>query len=127
DREDGVVLLLPAMTRYEVPGGVTQTSTERRIIFSPEIPGPRVPDARWEGEVLLELARRARPELAGIIGAPTTAELRHEIDRVVPLYRGIAGLRKKGDQLQYGGPRLCEGPGGPTFATPSGRARFGVV
>lgn len=126
-REDGVVLLLPAMTRYEVPGGVTQTSTERRIIFSPEIPGPRVPDARWEGEVLLELARRVRPALADTIGDPTTAELRAEIDRVVPLYRGISGLGRKGDQLQYGGARLCEGPGGPTFPTPSGRARFGVV
>lgn len=123
-REDGVVLLLPAMTRYEVPGGVTQTSTERRLIFSPEIPGPRVPDARWEGEVLLELARRVRPEHAERIGHPTTAELRQEIDRVVPMYAGIGRLQKKGDQFQYGGPRLCEGR---VFPTESGRARFGVV
>src|SRR4029079_15588585 len=36
---DGDVVLLPAATRYESPGGGTETSTERRIIFSPEIPG----------------------------------------------------------------------------------------
>ena len=29
------VLLLPATTRYEIPGGVTETSTERRVILSP--------------------------------------------------------------------------------------------
>lgn len=33
------VILLPAATRYEIPGGITQTSTERRIMFSPEIEG----------------------------------------------------------------------------------------
>ena len=43
------------------PGGVTQTSTERRIIFSPEIPGPRIGEARPEWEVFLELAPRVRP------------------------------------------------------------------
>ncbi|NUR92741.1 MAG: molybdopterin-dependent oxidoreductase, partial [Nonomuraea sp.] len=37
----GDVLLLPAQTRYEMVGGVTETSTERRIIFSPEVEGPR--------------------------------------------------------------------------------------
>ncbi len=58
------VLLLPATTRYEVPGGVTETSTERRVILSPEIPGPRVDEARPEWEVLLDLARRVRPERA---------------------------------------------------------------
>ena len=44
----GDVLLLPAATRYESPGGVTETSTERRVIFSPEIAGGpgRIPGAR---------------------------------------------------------------------------------
>src|SRR5262249_41100102 len=31
------VLLLPAKTRYEQEGGGTQTSTERRVMFSPEL------------------------------------------------------------------------------------------
>lgn len=51
------VLLLPATTRYEIPGGVTETTTERRVIFSPEIPGPRIGEARPEWEVFLEIAR----------------------------------------------------------------------
>jgi len=124
---DDVVLILPAMTRYEIPGGVTSTSTERRIIFSPEIKGPRVPDARWEGEVLLELARRVhkdRPGLAERLSVPDMAALRNEIAAVVPLYQGIEMLTKKGDQVQYGGPHLCAGW---RFPTPSGKARFGVV
>ena len=45
---DGDVLLLPATTRYESPGGGTETSTERRVIFSPEIPGRRIGSARPE-------------------------------------------------------------------------------
>ena len=59
---DDTVILLPATTRYEIPGGVTETSTERRVIFSPEIPGPRIEEARSEWEVFLEIARRVRPE-----------------------------------------------------------------
>jgi hypothetical protein len=40
------VVLLPTRTRYEQRGGGTETSTERRIIYSPEIPGPRIPETR---------------------------------------------------------------------------------
>jgi molybdopterin-dependent oxidoreductase alpha subunit len=120
----GAVLLLPATTRYEVPGGVTQTSTERRVIFSPEIPGPRIRDARWEGDVLLELARRVRPEYAARLTFPDTAAIRREIADVVPFYAGIERLARQGDQFQYGGRLLCANK---TFATPDGRAHFGVV
>src|SRR6185436_1082771 len=35
--EGGTVVLLPAQTRYETPGGGTSTNTERRIRFTPEI------------------------------------------------------------------------------------------
>ena len=48
---DGWLLLLPAATRYETPGGITATSTERRIRYSPEIPGPRVGEAKPEWEI----------------------------------------------------------------------------
>ncbi len=58
------VVLLPATTRYEVPGGVTETSTERRIIFSPEVEGPRVEDARPEMGASASWRARVRPELA---------------------------------------------------------------
>jgi molybdopterin-dependent oxidoreductase alpha subunit len=115
------VLLLPATTRYEIPGGVTETTTERRVVLSPEIPGPRIGEARPEWEVMLELARRVRPGLAEHLSYGGTAELREEIARVVPLYAGIERLEQGGDSFQYGGPRLCEGP---RFPTPDGRARF---
>ena len=36
---EGAVYLLPARTRYEQKDGGTETSTERRVIFSPHVPG----------------------------------------------------------------------------------------
>jgi molybdopterin-dependent oxidoreductase alpha subunit len=118
------VILLPAMTRYEIPGGVTSTSTERRVIFSPEIPGPRVLEARHEGGVLHSVAARARPQLGWSSMPPSMSEVRAEIARVVPMYRGIESLAKRGDQFQIGGPHLC--PEG-RCETADGRANFGVV
>jgi molybdopterin-dependent oxidoreductase alpha subunit len=118
------VVLLPAATRYETPGGVTQTSTERRIIFSPEVPGRRIGEARPEWEVVLDLARRVRPVLADRLTFAGTAAVREEIARAVPLYDGIQRLEKAGDQVQYGGPMLCAGW---VFPTPDGRAHFAPV
>jgi anaerobic selenocysteine-containing dehydrogenase len=118
------VILLPATTRYEIFGGVTQTSTERRVIFSPEIPGRRIGEARPEWEVFLELARRVKPELEEQLNAASTADLREEIARVVPFYDGIQHLTKKGDQFQYGGRHLCQDW---TFDTADGKAHFVIA
>jgi molybdopterin-dependent oxidoreductase alpha subunit len=115
------VVLLPAATRYETLGGLTQTSTERRIMFSPEIEGRRIGEARPEWEVYLDLARRVHPERADRLTYASTQELRKEIARVVPMYDGIQHLRKTGDQVQYGGPHLCAGW---TFPTADGKAHF---
>jgi molybdopterin-dependent oxidoreductase alpha subunit len=118
------VLLLPATTRYEIPGGVTETSTERRVIFSPEIAGPRIGEARPEADVFLELARRVRPELAGQLHFADTAAVRAEIARVIPSYEGIQHLAQAGDQFQYGGPHLCADW---RFPTADGKAHFSTV
>ncbi|MEJ2667359.1 MAG: FdhF/YdeP family oxidoreductase [Deinococcales bacterium] len=118
------VLLLPATTRYEMPGGVTETSTERRIVFSPEVPGPRIAEARPEWEVLSEIVARARPDVADKVRFTGTPAIRQEIARVIPSYDGIQALAKKGQQVQYGGPRLCDGW---TFPTASGKAQFMVA
>ncbi len=118
------VLLLPATTRYEVPGGVTETSTERRVIFSPEIPGPRIGEARPEWQVLIELAQRARPERAAQLQFASTADIRAEIAQVIPQYAGIQHLQQAGDQFQYGGAHLCFGW---NFPTADGKAHFSVV
>ena len=123
------VLLLPAATRYEIPGGVTETTTERRIVYSPPI-GYRGAEARQLGEVrpewevLCEIVGRARPEPAGLLDFAGTAAIREEIARAEPRYAGIERLERKGDQFQWGGPRLFEDG---RFATPSGRARFHAV
>jgi molybdopterin-dependent oxidoreductase alpha subunit len=119
-----VVVLLPAATRYEQPGGGTSTTTERRIAFSPEIPGPRPGEARAEWAIFTELARRVDPDRAHLVGCEDAASIRREIARVVPTYAGIELLVGTGDQVQWGGARLCEGG---TFPTPDGRARFVAV
>ncbi|MEJ7846134.1 MAG: FdhF/YdeP family oxidoreductase [Acidimicrobiales bacterium] len=118
DGED--VLLLPVATRYEQEGGGTETTTERRIIFSPEIPR-RVGEARSEWRLYGAVAARVRPELAPAFSWPDNQSLRAEIARVVPTYAGIEDLAATGDQVQWGGRHLAAGG---VFPTPSGRARF---
>jgi predicted molibdopterin-dependent oxidoreductase YjgC len=118
------VVLLPATTRYEIQGGVTETSTERRVIFSPEIPGPRIGEARSEWEVFLEIARRVRPEWSDKLSFPGTRAIREEIARAIPMYEGIQNLTKQGDNFQYGGSMLCAGW---KFSTADGKARFKAV
>jgi molybdopterin-dependent oxidoreductase alpha subunit len=118
------VVLLPASTRYEVSGGITETTAERRVIFSPEIEGPRIAEARPEWEVLLEIAKRVRPSLAAKLHFESTGSIRAEIARAVPYYDGIQRLAKEGDQFQYGGAQLCADW---RFATKDGKAHFSVV
>jgi molybdopterin-dependent oxidoreductase alpha subunit len=119
-----VVYVLPARTRYEQRDGGTQTSTERRVIFSPEIPGRRVGQARSEWELLLDLARAARPADYARVHFDSGAAIRADIERAVPAYAGIAALSKQGDQFQWGGPRLCAER---VFPTADGRAHFQPV
>ncbi|MDQ3107848.1 MAG: molybdopterin-dependent oxidoreductase [Actinomycetota bacterium] len=102
----GEVILLPAATRYEQEGGGTETTTERRIIFSPEIPGHQVGEARSEWRIFADLASRVRPDLAERFAWPTNQALRAEIAEIVPLYAGIESLRASGDGVQYGGRHL---------------------
>jgi molybdopterin-dependent oxidoreductase alpha subunit len=118
------VVLLPAATRYEMPGGVTETSTERRVIFSPEIPGPRIGEARPEWEIFVDLAKRVRPDLAALLDFDGTPAIRAEIAKAVPVYDGIQDLKAFGDQFQYGGPHLAAGW---KFPTPDGKAHWSVV
>jgi molybdopterin-dependent oxidoreductase alpha subunit len=117
------VLLLPAKTRYEQDGGGTETTTERRIVFSPEIPR-EVGEARAEWRILLELARAVSPEAERLLGCHDGPAIRAEIARVVPFYEGIERLRDTGDSVQWGGPHLCTEWRFPTL---DGKAHFRVV
>jgi predicted molibdopterin-dependent oxidoreductase YjgC len=121
---DGDVVLLPAATRYESPGGGTETSTERRIIFSPEIPGRRIGGARPEWQVFGDVMARVRPGNAARIRFDSAQTIRDEIARAVPLYAGIERLQAKGDQVQWGGRILFEDG---VFTTVDGKAHFSVV
>lgn len=124
--DSGAVLLLPARTRYEQAGGGTITSTERRIRFTPAIRGDAPGDARSEWEILSQLAQVVLPhDLRGGLFYRSADEIRTEMDRVMPLYKGIARLGEKGDWVQYGGPRLLEG--GVCEKMPGGRARFSAL
>jgi molybdopterin-dependent oxidoreductase alpha subunit len=117
------VILLPAKTRYEQDDGGTETSTERRIMFSPEIPR-QVGEARSEWKILRELAATADPGRASLLGCETGWTMREEIARVVPFYDGIQRLKKTGDAIQYGGAHLCADG---KFPTPDGKAHFRAV
>lgn len=102
-----MTILLPAKTRYEQEGGGTQTSTERRIRYSPEISGRRIGEARAEWKILSDLGNACGVDL----GFKNADDIRVEMDKVMPMYRGIAQLKKEGDSFQYGGPLLCAAPG----------------
>src|SRR3954468_12576866 len=78
------VLLLPAATRYEQRGGGTETTTERRIAFSPEIRGPRPGEAKSEWEIFAEVGARVAPDRAHLIEFESGDAIRSEIARVVP-------------------------------------------
>ena len=117
------VLLLPVATRYEQEGGGTETTTERRIIFSPELPR-RVGEARSEWRLFAAIAARVRPDLEAAFAWPDQQSLRAEIAHVVPAYAGIERLATTGDQVQWGGRHLCAGG---AFPTGDGRGHFSVV
>ncbi|MEO0652898.1 MAG: molybdopterin-dependent oxidoreductase, partial [Planctomycetota bacterium] len=119
-----VAFILPARTRYEQRGGGTETSTERRVIYSPEIPRNDIGEARGEWELLLDLARAAKPEAYDRVHFEDGAAIRADIERANPAYKGIAALSQQGDQFQWGGPHLCANR---AFPTASGKASFRPV
>jgi len=103
-----VEILLPSQTPYETPGGCTTTSVERRIRYSPQIPGQRRSEAKAEWEIPALIARRI--DLANEERFPwkDPNEVRADIERAVPRYKGIAGLQEEGQWVQWGGERLHE-------------------
>jgi molybdopterin-dependent oxidoreductase alpha subunit len=120
-----VVVLFPGQTRYEQRGGGTTTSTERRIRFTPEIPGHRVGESLPEWEIPCLVARRAMPNGALLFPYAGAREIREEMGRVMPIYQGIELLKQEGDSLQWGGPYLFKN--GNFSHMPEGRALFSAL
>jgi predicted molibdopterin-dependent oxidoreductase YjgC len=123
--DGGEVLVLPAQTRYEQRGGGTSTSTERRVRFTPEIAGRRIGEAKPEWEIPVLIGRALKPNRPDVFAFSESADVRKEMGRVMPLYKGIEKLEKEGDWVQWGGERLGEGGTFPNM--PGGRARFTAV
>jgi len=117
------VILLPAKTRYEQDDGGTETTTERRVCFSPEIPR-QVGEARAEWKILRDIAAAVHPDRAGLLKCETGQAMREEIAKVVPFYDGVQNLKATGDAFQYGGPHLCADW---KFNTPDGKAHVRAV
>jgi molybdopterin-dependent oxidoreductase alpha subunit len=117
-----LLVLLPAQTRYE--SGGTSTSTERRIRYSPPIPGHAIPEALPEWKIPCLIGQGLLPEHASQFAYTSDADVRREMATAMPVYAGIEKLAKEGDWIQWGGPRLFT----DGFAKmPGGRARFAVV
>ncbi len=120
------VLVLPAQTRYEQRGGGTSTSTERRVRFSPEIPGhPQVGECRPEWEIPCQIVTAAFPETTEQLTYGDAGDIRREMGVTMPLYAGIEGFSKAGDWIQWGGEQLCRDGRFPGM--PGEKARFTVL
>jgi molybdopterin-dependent oxidoreductase alpha subunit len=124
DAEEAV-LILPAQTRYEQRSGGTTTSTERRIRFTPEIPGHRIGETRPEWEIPTLIGRKALPTSEHLFPFQDTQSIREEMARVMPIYHGVEQLGKEGDHFQWGGPYLFKN--GQFGGMPNGRALFTVL
>ncbi|MEC7988248.1 MAG: FdhF/YdeP family oxidoreductase [Myxococcota bacterium] len=121
-----LLVVLPAQTRYEQRGGGTSTSTERRIRFSPEIPGhPQVGECKPEWEIPGLIAASARPDLKEALCFPSSQSIRDEMAKVMPVYHKINTLQREGDHWQWGGEQLCQN--GDFSNMPDGKAVFSVL
>ena len=103
-----VVLILPSRTRHETAEGTTATSVERRVRFSPPIPGQRAGEAKPEWEIPALIARQIDLSNEARFPWKNAKEVRSEIERAIPRYKGIAGLLEEGRWIQWGGERLYE-------------------
>jgi len=120
-----LVVIFPAQTHYEQRGGGTVTNTERRIRFTPEIPGHSIGETLPEWEIPCLIGRKAMPNGDLLFPYDDTQTIREEMSRVMPMYQGIEKLKEEGDSLQWGGPYLFKG--GNFSNMPDGRALFSVL
>ena len=120
-----LVVVLPGQTRYEQRDGGTTTSTDRRVRFTPKIPGHVIVVSLPEWEIPCLVARHAMPNGELLFPYNDTQSIREEMSRVMPIYQGIENLQKEGDWLQWGGPYLFKG--GNFSNMPDGRALFNAL
>ncbi len=103
------VLILPAKTRYEQKGGGTLTTNERKICFTPEIPGRSIGNSLPAWEIPVLIGQRSMPNGELLFPFTSPQSIREEMARVVPIYQEIERLSREGDYFQWGGPQLFKG------------------
>ena len=96
------VYLLPARTRYEQPGGGTETTTERRVIFSPYISGHEVGEARSEWEILLDFAKAVDRDGYELVHFENGAAIREEIGRAITGLPADCVVEERGRSIPMG-------------------------
>ena len=118
------VVLLPVATRYEQEGGGTETTTERRIVFSPEMPR-RVGEARSEWRLFADVVTPGAARSCGRRSrgrpTPTCGPRSPGWCRCTPASRRWP---TPATQVQWGGRHLCAGG---EFPTPTAGARFSAL
>jgi hypothetical protein len=121
------VVLLPAATRYEQRDGGTQTTTERGIVFSPEIPrvasgggAQRVGDLRRPGSAYRRVTRALDGLRVGL-GHPGGDRPRGAV------VRGCRTIARDGRSGAVGRGAPLRRPPRPQFPTADGKARFTPV
>ncbi len=99
-----VLIVLPAQTRYE--SGGTSTSTERRVRYSPQIPGQQIGETLPEWEIPCLIGKALLPQHAAQFDYRSEADVRQEIAKAMPMYAGIEKFSQAGDFIQWGGALL---------------------
>jgi anaerobic selenocysteine-containing dehydrogenase len=97
------------------------------VRLSPAIEDPdgvAIAEARAEWQIPALIGRALSAANKPLFAWNSTAEVRAEMERVMPLYAGIGALAEEGQWVQWGGARLGQS-GFPNM--PDGRATFSVV
>ena len=119
-----IVLVLPTQTTYEQHGGSTTTTVERKIFFTPQI-ARRIGESLPGWQIPAMIGRRVMSNGDLLFPFAGAQDVREEMARVMPIYRGIEQLRKEGDYCQWGGPQLFKG--GSFRGMPDERAVFSTL
>jgi molybdopterin-dependent oxidoreductase alpha subunit len=119
------VLILPAKTRYEQKGGGIVTTNERKICFTPEIPGHSIGESLPAWQIPTTIARGSMPNGDLLFPFNDAQSIREEMARIIPFYHQVNKLADDGNYFQWGGPQLFKG--GIFRGMPGERALFSAL